>query len=70
MNWFVLKYALRLIVVFAGTLVVLMVPVGLMAMLLIAAVVILAVLPDPMWILRRLKTIGTRKSRDYIGEDD
>lgn len=64
MNSFALNYALRLVAVFVGTLVLLMVPVGLVAMLMITTIVILAVVPDPMWLVRKLKAIGTRNSRD------
>lgn len=64
MNSFALNYALRLVAVFVGTLVLLMVPVGLVAMLMITTIVILAVVPDPMWLVRKLKAIGTRNSLD------
>lgn len=64
MSWFAITFALRFVGVVAETLVVLLVPVGAVSMLLIGAVVTLAVLPDPMWIVQKLKAIGTRNSRD------
>ncbi|WP_322889770.1 MULTISPECIES: hypothetical protein [unclassified Yoonia] len=70
MNFFVFTYALRFVVVFVGTLVVLMVPVGLVTMLLIAVVVILAVMPDPFWIVRKMKAILLRKTGKHPELDD